>query len=156
MDERYRARDIAGERVDVGPAVRLADPRLHQGQVGGQQAPGVPAQDLDSRGPLLVHGLAPQRPRPGQRAVPVQLGAGASDVPNGRTDGRHADAEEIQVTLEIPLGLPGPLAVGLGQQRRHHLAGGRGRVEDRIGHRLTVPRAHFDRRRNVPARKCVS
>src|ERR1700745_357833 len=76
---------------------------------GGRQAPVVPAQDLDGRGPPLVHGFAPQRPCPGQRAVPVQLAAGAGDVPHGRTDRRHADAEEVQVTLEVPLGLPGPL-----------------------------------------------
>src|SRR6476646_3189657 len=35
--------------------------------------PAVPAQDLDGGGPPLVHGFVPQRPCPGQRAVPVQL-----------------------------------------------------------------------------------
>ena len=109
---RYRARDITGERVDVGPAMRLRTTASTQRQVGGQQPRGVPAQDLD--GPLRGSWTGSRHSARAQpRAVPVRARGGAATSRSRPTMAGDAARRKSRSLWRYPWP-PGPLAIGLG------------------------------------------
>ena len=109
IDERDLARHVDRQPVDQRPGARLAQQSLHRRQVARAQPGRGQRQDLHRRHPALMDRRPPQRDRPGRHRGLVEPGVAPHRRPDHPPHLRHGHPEELQLALEVPLLLRGPV-----------------------------------------------